>query len=113
MKPYAKAQTIPLVGLQDRRRVITDAQREQIREIYAQGKIGTRRIAALFGCSRSLVQLIVNTARAARVRDRLKAHWRDYAKKYGKARHAADVRNLRRYKYALMKNNLLAPVDTK
>lgn len=80
MKPYLKAQSIPLVGLQDRRRRLTDKQREEIRELYAKGDIGTRRLAAMFGVSRSLVMLIVSPERAQAVRDRFKAHWRDYAK---------------------------------
>lgn len=103
MKPYLKAQSIPLAGLQDRRRRLTDKQREEIRELYAKGDIGTRRLAAMFGVSRSLVMLIVSPERAQAVRDRSKAHWRDYARRYGKAYHAASVRNTRNYKYKIYK----------
>lgn len=105
MKPYLKAQSIPLVGLQDRRRRLTDKQREEIRELYAKGEIGTRRLAAMFGVSRSLVMLIVSPERAQAVRDRFKAHWRDYARRRGKAYHAASVRNTRNYKYKIYKEN--------
>lgn len=112
MKPYARAQTIPLEGLADRRRVLTDSQKQQIRDIYAKGGIGTRTLARMFGCSRSLVVLLVNPERAERDKARIKANWREYAKRYGKAYHAASVRNTRNYKYQLLKekdNNL---VDT-
>lgn len=112
MKPYAKAQTIPLDGLADRRRVLTDAQKQEIREIYAKGGIGTRPLARMFGCSRSLVCLLVNPERAERNRERLQAHWREYAQKYGKAYHAAAIRNTRNYKYRRLKENILnTPVD--
>lgn len=112
MKPYAKAQTIPLEGLADRRRVLTDAQKQEIREIYAKGGIGTRPLARMFGCSRSLVCLLVNPERAERNRERIKAHWREYSQKYGKAYHAASVRNTRNYKYRRLKENISpTPVD--
>ena len=105
MKPYKKAQLVPLVGLLDRRRRLTDKQREEIQELYAKGGIGTRRLAAMFNVSRSLVCLIVNPARAQAARDRMKAHWKDYAKKRGKAYAAKAVREWRRYKYALYMAN--------
>lgn len=107
MKPYLKAQTIRLGGLQDRRRVLTDAQKQEIRELYAKGDVGTRSLARMFGVSRSLVVIIVNPTRAQAVKDRGKAHWREYARKYGKARHAADMRNTRNYKYKLFKEGQL------
>ncbi len=103
MKPYAKAQTIPLEGLADRRRVLTDAQKQEIREIYAKGGIGTRPLARMFGCSRSLVSLLVNPERAERNRERIKANWKRYAQSHGKAAHAAAMRHTRNYKYAIYK----------
>ncbi len=112
MKPYAKAQTIPLEGLADRRRVLTDAQKQEIREIYAKGGIGTRPLARMYGCSRSLVVLLVNPERDERNKARFKEHWREYAKRYGKAYHAAAVRNTRNYKYRLLKEKDNTLVDT-
>ena len=103
MKPYAKAQTIPLEGLADRRRVLTENQKDKIRELYAKGDIGMRPLARMFGCSRSLVRIIINPEIAERNRERFKEKWREYAQKYGKARHAAAVRNTRNYKYRLLK----------
>lgn len=103
MKPYAKAQTIPLEGLADRRRVLTDTQKQEIREIYAKGEIGTRPLARMFGCSRSLIQLLVNPERDERTRARLKANWKRYALAHGKAAHAEYIRRTRNYKYALYK----------
>ena len=107
MKPYFRAQTIRLRELQDRRRVLTDKQKQEICERYAKGDIGTRPLARMYGCSRSLVCIIVNNERAQKTKDRVKAHWRDYAKKYGKASHATAIRNTRNYKYKLLKNGQL------
>ena len=87
--------------------MLTDAQKQEIRELYAKGDVGTRPLARMFGCSRSLVCIIVNADRAQKVRDRLKAHWRDYARKYGKAKHAAAMRNTRNYKYKLYRKGQL------
>lgn len=105
MKPYAKAQTIPLNGLRDRRRRLTEKQKAEIRERYAQGDIGTRPLARMYGVSRSLVALLVNPDRAERVKARFKEHWREYYKKHGKAYHAKSMRNWRNYKYRIYKEN--------
>ena len=113
MKPYAKAQTIRLEGMEDRRRRLTEAQKQEIRELYANGDIGLRRLARMFGVSRSLVSIIVNPARAERVKARFKAHWREYRRKYGKAYAAAAARHTKNYKYKLYlekANN--TPIDT-
>lgn len=109
LKPYAKAQTIPLKGLADRRRVLTDRQKAEIRELYAKGDIGTRPLARMFGCSRSLICIIVNPERAEKVKARFKAHWKDYSIRRGKAYHAKAMRNHRNYKYGLLKEGLLKP----
>lgn len=45
--------------------------------------------------------LLVNPERAERNRERIKAHWRKYSQKYGKAAHAAAIRKTRNYKYGL------------
>lgn len=103
MKPYEKAQLIKLDGLLDRRRKLTEQDREKIRELYATGKYGHRPLAKMFHVSRSLIGIVVNPDRAKRVKDRFKAHWKDYAKKRTKEMHAADIRSVRNYKYGLYK----------
>ena len=99
MKPYAKAQTIPLDGLEDRRRRLTEAQKAEIRDLYAKGDIGMRSLASLFGVSRSLISILVNPERAAKVKARGAAHWKDYRRKYGKDYAAAAARHTKNYKY--------------
>lgn len=113
MKPYAKAQTVRLEGMEDRRRRLTEAQKDDIRERYAQGDIGMRPLARMFGVSRDLVRIIVDPRRAERVKARFKAHWRDYSRKRSKATHAAAIRKTRNYKYKLyMEKAKSTPLDT-
>lgn len=66
--PY-KSEKIKLNGLQDRRRKLTDDQKEQIKRIYATGVCGTRPLAKEFGVSRSTIQAIVSPARAESLRE--------------------------------------------
>ena len=107
MKPYEKAQLIPLDGLLDRRRKLTDEDRKKIVELYATGKYGHRPLARMFHVSRSLIKLVVDPEKARKVKDRLKEHWRDYSKKRSKEQHAADVRSVRNYKYGLYKAGVI------
>jgi len=107
MKPYKKAQEIPLEGLLDRRRRLTEEDKEHIRRMYAIGKYGHRAIARMFNVSRSLIRIVVNPEVARKTRERFKAHWKDYARKRTKAQHAADIRSVRNYKYGLYKAGII------
>lgn len=111
MKPYLKAQTLPLEGLLDRRRRLTDAQKDEVRKLYSEGW-SQRKLARAFGCSRTLVQLLVNPERAKAVAGRFKANWRKYANARGKAYAAAAVRSWRKYKYGLLKEGVLHDTDS-
>ena len=96
--PY-KSEKLKLNGLQDRRRKLTDEQREEIRHKYATGTVGTRPLAKEYGVSRSLIQVIVNPARAESVHERIKQHWRDH--RPSKEEWAETMREHRRYKQEL------------
>lgn len=71
MKPYKKAQTVPYVGLQDRRRKITDEQRAAILKLHDEHGLGCRTIAKMFGVSRSLVRIICVPGVADRMKKRM------------------------------------------
>ena len=75
--PY-KSEKLKLPPTKDRRRKLTDEQKEEIRKIYATGICGTRPLAKQFGVSRSLIQVIVNPAIAEKKKQRMKERWRDY-----------------------------------
>ena len=57
--PY-KSEKIKLSETQDRRRKLTEKQKEEIRAIYATGVCGARPLAKQFGVSRKTIQVIVN-----------------------------------------------------
>lgn len=86
----------------DRRRKLTQEQKEEIRAIYSTGACGTRPLARQFGVSRSTIRVIVLPRVAEKQKQRIKEHWKDYVdrEKLTKA-----VRELRRYKQKLYLEN--------
>jgi DNA invertase Pin-like site-specific DNA recombinase len=96
--PY-KSEKLKLPPTKDRRRKLTDEQKEEIRLIYAEGKIGTRPLAKQFGVSRSLIQIIVNPDIEARKKQYVKDHWRDY--RPSKEEWAETMKEHRHYKQDL------------
>jgi hypothetical protein len=102
--PY-KAEKLKLPPTKDRRRKLTDEQKEEIRKIYATGICGMRPLAKKFGVSRSLIQIIVNPDLAERKRQRIKEHWRDY--RPSKEEWAETIREHRHYKHELYKKGEL------
>ena len=96
--PY-KSETMKLKGLQDRRRKLTDEQKDEIIHKYSTGLISQRALADEYNVSRSLITIIVNPERAAAVKQRVKDHWRDY-QTFGEE-HNRIIRNTRTYKHEL------------
>lgn len=97
--PY-KSEKIKIQGsMLDRRRRLSEEQKEEIRRIYATGVCGTRPLARQFGVSRSVIQVTVNPAIAEKRRQYVKENWRRY-QKFGEE-HAKEIRQTRRYKQQL------------
>lgn len=96
--PY-KSEKIKLKPEQDRRRRLTEEQKEEIRAKYATGLYGQRPLAKEYGVSRTTIQLIVNPQRAEAVKQRTKEHWKDY--RPSKEEWAKTIRETRRYKQKL------------
>lgn len=102
--PY-KSSSIRLSPEQDRRRKLTEEQKEEIRRIYESGVCGTRPLAKQFGVSRSLIQIIVNPSRAEAVKQRAKENWKNY--RPPKEEWASTMREHRHYKQELYLNGKL------
>ncbi len=102
--PY-KSSTIKLATTQDRRRKLTDEQKEEIQRIYKSGVCGTRPLAKQFGVSRSTIQIIVNPNIAERRKQYTKDHWKNY--RPTKEEWAATIREHRHYKQTLYVNGEL------
>lgn len=96
--PY-KSEKIRLSPSQDRRRKLTDEQKEQIRELYETGLVSQRELARQFNVNRSTIQIIVNPNRAAKVKRRIKEHWKDY--RPDKEAWSETMREHRHYKQEL------------
>ena len=96
--PY-KSEKLKLNETQDRRRKLTDEQKEEIKRIYKSGICGQRPLAKQFGVSRGLIQIIVNPNIAERKKQRIKDHWRDY--RPSKEEWAETMREHRHYKQEL------------
>ena len=106
--PY-KSERIKLDPSQDRRRKLTEEQKEEIRRIYKTGVCGTRPLAKQFGVSRSTIQVIVNPRIAESKRQRMKEYWRDY--RPSKEKWAETMREHRQYKQKLYLDGELKQED--
>ena len=74
-----KVDKLKLSESQDRRRKLTEVQKEKIREIYKEGEYSQRQLAEKYGVSKSLIGIIVNPKRAKKVQERIKSHWKEYS----------------------------------
>lgn len=96
--PY-KSEKIKLQGLQDRRRKLTDTQKEEIRELYATGLYSLNRLAKQYEVSKKTILLTVNPE-SKKVQDEyIKNHWRDF--QHSREERTEAARKVRRYKQEL------------
>ena len=106
-KPYEQAQKIPLVGLQDRRRKLTDDDREDIKARHKKGEAIHAIARAYKGiCSKRLIQFVIYPERLKQLQEKhaKEQHWKKY---YNKERNTKSIKNWRRYKYTLYKEKLI------
>jgi hypothetical protein len=90
----------------DRRRKLTDAQREEIREQAAQGA-SQRALATHYGVSRRLISFILDPEKEAAAK-RAFAERRKDGRYYDPAKHTESVRTHRRHKHKLFEEGKLA-----
>jgi len=96
--PY-KSEKIPLGEKQDRRRKLTQEQKDEIVALYSTGLNSLRSLGKQFGVDKSYISILVNPERAETVRNRIKEHWRDY--KATQENWAKIMKEHRRYKHSL------------
>lgn len=102
--PY-KSEKIKLKGLQDRRKRLTDQQRERIKELYGTGLYSLNGLAKEFNVSKKTILLIVNKDSAERAKQYRKDHWKEW-QRHGEE-HNKAIKNTRKYKHELYKNGEL------
>lgn len=96
--PY-KSETIPLRGLQDRRRKLTDEQKQLINEEYKTGSWSLNKLAQRFGVSKKTILLIVNPESAEKAKQYRKENWKEFQR--SKEERTKATREYRRYKQSL------------
>lgn len=96
--PY-KSEKIKLKELQDRRRRLTDKQREEIKELYASGLYSLNDLAKKFNVSKKTILLIVNKDSAEKARQYRKEHWKEWHRT-GRE-HSEAIKKTRQYKHKL------------
>ena len=96
--PY-KSEKIKLKETQDRRKKLTENQREEIRELYATGCYSLNGLAKQYNVSKKTILLIVNKESAERAKEYRKEHWKEWQRK-GKE-HAEAIKKTRKYKQDL------------
>ena len=69
-----KVDKMKLAPEQDRRRKLTDEQKEQIKDLYKTGEYSLNQLAQEYGVSKKLILLIVNPESKAKNDARIKAH---------------------------------------
>lgn len=96
--PY-KSESIKLQGLQDRRRKLTDEQKNEIIELYSTGNWSLNKLAKQFDVSKKTILLIVNPNSAERARQYRQENWREFQRT--KEERTKTIREHRRYKQSL------------
>ena len=103
--PY-KCEKINLKPEQDRRRKLTDEQKQDIREHYATGTTSQRKLAAAYGVSRRLITFILDPEKKKRDLENRAA--RGGSKQYyDREKHTRTMREHRQYKQKLYVNGEL------
>jgi len=99
-----KVDKINLIGMQDRRRKLTDNQIKEIRDKYTTGTISLNKLAKEYGVSKKLIHIKVNSEVAEANSKYIKEHWSEF---YDRAKHNKAVKSLRDYKKELIQKGEL------
>lgn len=96
--PY-KSEKMKLTETQDRRKRLTNGQREEIRELYGTGCYSLNDLAKKYNVSKKTILLIVNKDSAEKARQYRKEHWKEWQRKGEE--HNEAIRKTRKYKQEL------------
>lgn len=98
--PY-KAEKKRLPPELDRRRKLSDEQKDEIKHKYSTGSYSLNKLADEYNVSKKTVLLIVNPESKRKNDERIKDHWRDYVP--SKEERNAIMREHRAYKHKVLK----------
>lgn len=88
----------------DRRRKLSDEQKDEIAHKYATGYYSLNGLAKEYGVSKKLVLLIVNPESKRKNDERIKNHWKDYVPT--KEERNAIMKEHRAYKHKVLKEDM-------
>jgi len=88
----------------DRRRKLSDEQKDEIRHKYATGYYSLNGLAKEYGVSKKLVLLMVNPESKRKNDEHIKNHWKDYVP--SKEERNAIMKEHRAYKYKVLKEDI-------
>ena len=91
----------------DKRRKLTEEEKEEIRELYTKGGWSHKTLSERYKVSKSLITIVLNPNRAEKVKNRVKEHWRDY-QQHGKE-WAETMQKHRRHKKELLETGEKLP----
>ena len=99
--PYI-AEKIKLPEQYDRRRKLTEIQKQEIKNKYSTGFYSLNALVKEYSVSKKSILLIVNPESKRKNDQRIKDHWKDYA--VSNEERAAIKREHRKYKHELYKS---------
>ena len=103
--PYKfESEKIKLPPEYDRRRKLTDEQKDEIIHKYGMGGYSLNQLGREYGVSKKTILLIVNPESKRKNDQRIEDHWKDYEPT--KAERAAIRREHRQYKQTVFKDKL-------
>lgn len=108
--PY-KAEKIKLPPEYDRRRKLTDEQKDEIKHKYSTGAYSLMGLAKEYNVSKKTILLIVNLESKRKSDERIKDHWKDYTP--SREERNAITREHRAYKAQLLKDGKIKKEDSK
>lgn len=105
--PY-KSEKIKIEGTKlDRRRKLTEDQKEYIRWLREEEKLSQRQLAAMFGVSRRLITFILDPEKERKSKARAKQLRQEGRYKYTKEQWAEVMKEHRHYKEKLHKDGII------
>ena len=94
-----KVDKMKLNELQDRRKKLTDKQKEEIKELYSTGKYSLRILGEMYKVSKTTILYIVNEESNNKLKKYRKENWKQWQK--SKEERTIIMRELRNYKRGL------------
>lgn len=95
----AKVDKMKLNEKQDRRRKLSDKQKEEIRDLYSTGNYSLRILGKMYKVSKTSILYIVNEESNSKLKEYKKENWRQWQKT--KEERTIIMRELRNYKREL------------